>query len=452
MTELRFVGVDPDSKGCQFHLLASSKQFNKDCYFSMDHASLVKCVQWLKSLEPVIIGIEGGGDYSVPLEAVLKKSGISFLGLPADRLADYRKAALGQNKSNKNDARSAALFLKMIHGAQLETSFKPREDRDSDLRQVTRSIYAMSAQVTFLKNRLWKLVRKVSQDLYIWLSGGTGETRDESRLDRRCVLRLLAAQPDVSKWSALSDSDFLDIMGHDGMKNRSNIVKGLRDSTIHAKPAKQYTQILLKQAASDVLHITEQLNDLNECLNNDAENNPAVKLLMQYKGFGSYIAASFVAEVGNIAWYSNDDHLASYAGFGRRNYSTGDRETMVKSHKYNRYLKNAVMQMSIHYVQWNKDTVLASLYRSLIKRGMKKIEAYRRIGRAFIRKFYILMKNVGQERSSVQSGKESMASRTSGNGHKDRLSNTLPSRTVAILQQNDNKYRFKPQEKMCMNT
>lgn len=447
MAKLRIVGVDPDSKGCQFFLLAGDTQFEKNCRFGTDHDSLVKCVLWLKSLGEVLVGIEGRGNYSAPLENVLTQAGIRFLSLPADRLSDFRKAVIGQNKSNKNDARSAALYLQMLHKAGLTTNFETVNHLDSDLREITRTIYRKSKEVTFLRNRLYKIIRKASQDLYIWLSGGAEEKKDEARLDKLCVLRLLSKVPDISLWNSMSDEDFLAVMGSDGMKNRSVIVDSLRKSTAFAVPQKQHRQLLLKQTAADVLHLVLQIRELKVSLEDEAKSEPAVAALTSIKGIGTYLGASFVAEIGSIERFADNNKLASYAGFGRRSHSTGDKEMMLKSRKFNRYLKNTVMQVALRYVQWNPESILSGQYRAMVKNGMKKTEAYRRVGRALIRKFYAMLMGMEKQTSSERSGMEAVASRSSGNSQIDCLSNTLPSRTVTRVHNNVTVKKVKRQEK-----
>jgi len=422
MTGVKFVGVDPDSKGCEFYLLGGARDESRR--FGMDYASMKDCIRWLKKTGNVVVGIEGKGNYSRPLEEALDSEGIRYENFSADKLYHFRQSMIGANKSNRNDAMAAALFLKNLY-ENMPDEPERLISLESDLRELTREIARKSKQATFLTNRLWKQLRRASQDLYMWLSGSDEDSGGEKRADKLCILRLIAARPDVSGWKTLTEAEFLEAAESRKTKNWQVILEGLRKSTAHAVPAKALQKILLKQTAEELLSLKKQMSELEKALEEVAQDYPDVLRISANRGIGIRLASAFVAEIADIRRFANDDKLASYAGFGRREYSTGDTKRMIRSRKFNHYLKDSVMQMSLRYVQWNPDSVLGRYCHALIKKGMKKMEAYRRVGRALIRQFYREMKSMAAEK---EKGKETMASRPSGNDLNDQVSNMAPSR------------------------
>lgn len=446
MGGVKFVGVDPDSKGCEFYLLGGEREQSR--WFGMDYASLKECMLWLKKTGNVVVGIEGNGNYSRPLEEALESEGIRYENFSADKLYHFRQSMIGANKSNRNDAMAAALFLKNLY-ENMPDEPERLISLDSDLRELTREIARKSKQTTFLTNRLWKKLRRASQDLYMWLSGSDKDSDGEKRADKMCILRLIAARPDVTSWKTLTEAEFLEAAEGRKTKNWQGILDGVRKSTAHAEPSKAHQRILLKQTAEELLGLKKQLTELEKALEEVAQDYPEVLRISGNRGIGIKLASAFVAEIADIRRFANDDKLASYAGFGRREYSTGDTKRMIRSRKYNHYLKDSAIQMSVRYVQWNPDSVLGRYYHALIKKGMKKIEAYRRVGRALIRRFYREMKEMSAE---IEKGKETMASRQSGNDLNDQVSNMAPSHSSVRLCTKYSRAAKKMQDTYVLNT
>lgn len=419
MTGKVFVGVDPDSTGCEFYQLDATQTASR--WFAMDYASLKECTTWLKKLGDVLVGIEGKGNFSQPLEVALQSEGIPYLNFPADKIYHYRKSMIGDNKNNVNDAKTTALYLKTIYNGDLA---KPEYayELNTSLRELSREFSIKRKQETFLKNQLWKKIRRCSQDLYLWLSGKGEEIRAHKRADILCLLKLIAQKPDLASWKNMTSNEFIAISGSGKFKNWETIFHGLITSTSHISPLQPHLQLLLKQTAQDLIQLRSQLQELEKALELEATDNVPVQSLCKIRGIGIRLAASFVAEIADINRFANNNKLASYAGYGRREYSTGQTNRMIRSNRFNHNLKSTVTQMAIHYVQWNPDSVLGRYGRALIKKGMKKIEAYKRVGRALIRQFFRIMKA-----DSNINGKVNMANQLIGYDQNDHNGNMRPS-------------------------
>jgi len=83
-------------------------------------------------------------------------------------------------------------------------------------------------------NRLWKLLREASVDLYLALGGGHPEMDiSENVLQNEGILALLAAKPDIYEWKTLSETDFLAVMGdfnYKGLQGEGQTHKRAKES------------------------------------------------------------------------------------------------------------------------------------------------------------------------------------------------------------------------------
>ena len=76
-------------------------------------------------------------------------------------------------------------------------------------------------------------------------------------------------------------------------------------------------------------------------------------------------AAQIVSEIADISRFPNDDHLASYAGLGRREHKTGDGTTERSAFMFNHRLKNTFFTAARNYTLYNPDSHLTGYYRCL---------------------------------------------------------------------------------------
>ena len=104
-----------------------------------------------------------------------------------------------------------------------------------------------------------------------------------------------------------------------------------------------------------------------------------------YKGMGNFTAALICGEIGTIRRFRDDDHLASYAGLTKRDYSTGKNLNQQQPASCNKRLKTAFIGFAKAYLLNNKGSHLQKYHQHLLKRGLSRMEALKRISRALAR-------------------------------------------------------------------
>jgi transposase len=383
------IGIDPDSKGCQCALVKPGEcQTQQRGYLAIEEG-MERFIRWVKKQGDVIMAIEGSNGLSKPMEKALRSAGIVFYSFKPSDVDKFRKAVLGQNKNNKKDAESTARYAMALEAQGKLENCKRVWSPDEELQGLTRSYAQRTKESTREVNRLWKLLRVASVDLYLALGGGHPDIDiTENLLQHEGILALLAAKPDIYEWKTLSETDFLAVMGDYNYKGHDKLIRELKKVSSSFKPISQTISLMIKNSTEQIVLLKKQLTEIKRMIEKFTKDNKAVKTLVRYKGIGIMTASTLTAEIVDIRRFVKDDNLASYAGLCKREYKTGNNEKEVPNCFFNRRLKNAFMTAARNYVLFNPDSHLAGYYRNLVKGGMKQTEARKRVARALVRVFF----------------------------------------------------------------
>ena len=282
---------------------------------------------------------------------------------------------------------------------------------DEQLQGLTRSYAQKVKETTREKNRLWKLLRAASVDLYLAFSGEHPEIKiSENVMQNESILRLLAEKPDIYEWKSFSETDFAALMGDRNYTGREQTIHEMRVVSRNFRPVPTAICLMIKNAAAQIIMLGQQQNEIKKLIGKLTKDNKAVQKLSQYKGIGVLTASALEAEIIDIRRFANNDKLASYAGLARREYKTGDNEKEGINHFFNPRLKNAFMTAAMNFVIFNPDSHLTGYYNNLIKGGMKKTDARKRVARALVRVFYKALYSITQSNNSdtnKENGEES---------------------------------------------
>jgi transposase len=399
------IGIDPDSRGCVACLVMRNGEKPIAKSFSLTARGREALAAFIARDPGVLVGIEGRRGQSSPLEAFFEQSGIAYYSLPAVNVGNYRTAMVGAQKNNQNDARAVAEFLLDLEAKDQLGSFVQPEKVDDELRILARERLRMGEDLTVLTNRLWKALKESANDLYLALSGGD-EDVGKTNLHTMRFLRLCAACPDVSKWSALSEDDIKKLSGNKGPRGWEKFLRTVQ--TPIAAPVGAGHQLVLKQTAEGLLQMLVQKAELEKTLETIVAERPLVLALRDnYKGMGNFSAALIAEEIVSISRFKNDDHLASYAGLTKRDYSTGANTNQRQAASCNKRLKDAFITFARTYLLFNKGSHLAKYHEHLVKTGMSRMEALKRIARVLARDVYRFMKQ--QQIEATQKKEKSVA-------------------------------------------
>ncbi len=419
------IGLDPEAKGFASAYVKTVAEKVRIKTFLSDQENLAKFISWVKKQGDVIIAIEGSNGQSKPIEKALRVEGIVFYSFKPADVSKFRKAVLGQNKNNKRDAESVARYAMALESQGKLEKYQRVFFPDEELRMLTRGYEQKSKAATMEVNRLWKLTRAASVDLYLTLGGKHPDNEiRENIIQKQAILQLLSEKPDLLEWKGLSEEGFLRAMGTRNYKGRTELIKELKKITKTFEPQSAVLSYLIKNSADQVLSLSRQMRELRHLLDTITQDNEAVQLLRGYKGISTITATTLTAEMIDIRRFATDDNLASYSGLCRKEYSTGERSGEAANSVFNRRLKDAFINAAKNFVRFNPESHLSGYCRNLIKGGMKITEAYKRVARALARTFFRRLTSLHQiEREDESAGEMKMRESDMAHGNSNRSDN-----------------------------
>jgi len=419
------IGIDPDSKGfvCA-HVKVSEPAVATRRYVASD-SDLKAFLRWVQGQGDVIVAIEGSNGLSRPLEKALRETGVIFYSLQPADTEKFRKAVLGQNKDNRKDAESVARYAMAMEAQGLLQRYRRVWFADPELQLLSRSYERKSQEATAEVNRLWKLIRLASPDLYLALGGRHPEVElSENALKTQGILSLLSQKPDLGQWKALSEQQMLEAMGGGKYKGRQNLIEQLHKLAGVFTSVSAPMALMIRSSAEQIQRFKREQAEITKMLEVVTADTMAVQALTQTRGIATITAATMIAEIVDIRRFPREDSLACYSGLGMREHSTGETLRMVRSQLFNHRLKDAFMTAARNVVLYNPDSHLAGYHRNLMKAGMSSMEATKRAARALVRVIYrkllALIKEQNTEATAQEAGEKGEGDMANGSLRSDQ--------------------------------
>ncbi len=387
MEVIKAVGIDPASGDYQCALIQEGKKKIIHKVFSVKNDSLTDFIYWIREEKVRIIAIEGQGGFCIPLEKVLRNANLPFYSFNPYLIAKYRQAILGQNKNNRKDATAVALYAMTQYSQNNLEKYKRKWFPDDIFRPLTRMYEQKQKEATREINRLWKIIHRASGDLFLTLREYHKGNGRNSVLTQIWVLKLLSIYPDICSWQFLTEKELISA-SEAKHPNTRKLITDLKSLSVNISTIPEMLIMELQISATTALTLKQGVFLIHQQLEIKVKENPSTSKLISYKGIGPITASQIYSEIADISRFPNNHHLASYAGFGRREYKTGTNTKEKPSFLFNHRLKNAFFTAAKNYTVFNPDSHLTGFYRMLRDKGMKNTEAYKRVGRALIRRFF----------------------------------------------------------------
>jgi len=109
-----------------------------------------------------------------------------------------------------------------------------------------------------------------------------------------------------------------------------------------------------------------------------------VQLLMSIPGVGFLTALTLYAEICEIQRFSNPEKLARYCGLVPRVHQSGERTTMGKETKGNRWLKCVLIEAAWAHLRFCSDGRLARVFEEAVRRKRDKKKAIKIVARKLV--------------------------------------------------------------------
>jgi transposase len=428
------IGIDPDSRGfvCAQVKVAQPAVVTKS--YTTSDSDLKAFLRWVQGQGDVIVAIEGSNGLSRPLEKALREAGIIFYSFKPADTDKFRKAVLGQNKDNRKDAESVARYAMAMEAQGRLQRYRRVWFADPELQLLSRSYERKTQECTAEVNRLWKLIRLASPDLYLAFGGRHPQVElNENALQTQGILTLLSQNPDIGTWKNLSQQQMLEAMGGGKYKGRQTLIEELAKLSSLFRPISAAMALMIRSSAEQIQRLKREQAQISRMLEEVSRDNKAVQALKHRRGIATITATALVAEIVDIRRFAREDSLACYSGLGMAEHSSGQTARMVPSRLFNHRLKDAFITAARNVVPYDPDSHLAGYHRNLVKAGMSPMEATKRCARALVRVIYrqltVLIKEESPGATPRQLGEKGEGDMASGSLRSDQshTSNISPS-------------------------
>jgi transposase len=167
-----------------------------------------------------------------------------------------------------------------------------------------------------------------------------------------------------------------------GIRRRSGLWSRNGQATIASLPLPRHEADRRSQLQALYVHLTEQIDELDQRVRTHAHERPQAARLMTHPGVGAVTALATEVFLGDPSRFADGKAVTSYVGLIPSEYSSGDRQRLGKITKQgNPLLRLLWCEATIHAVQ--RDPVLRRFYRRKLQQkgfGKARVAAARKLG------------------------------------------------------------------------
>ena len=285
-----------------------------------------------------MLGMESTASYHIPLFSYLTARGYRVIVINPLLIANFAKRSLRKTKTDRKDACTIAQFLMR----EKETiSAQTPSYLTTELKDLARRREGLADHVTSLKGNMKRI-----------LSVTFPELETITGIFTKSTLRLLAEYPSAyalreANYTAVADIFITRSRGRKSAASVKALMAAAASSVGVKSPAKE---LVLKQEASLLIHVQEQMKETTELLMNllNERMKQDMEILCSIKGIGENTAVNFLIEMGGeVENYENDKKLIAASGLDPSTYQSGKYEGKSRiSKRGNRHLRRVIWLMA----------------------------------------------------------------------------------------------------------
>jgi len=140
--------------------------------------------------------------------------------------------------------------------------------------------------------------------------------------------------------------------------------------------------------------LDRQIGELDQAVQQAAENNPQARLLMTQPGVGPITSLAFVLTIGDVSRFRHSNQVASYVGLIPREHSSGGKQRLgAISKQGNRFLRQLLVEAAQSATRLDRGFRKEYQARCHHKpKGVAKVAAARKLA---VRLYWMMRQNVG---------------------------------------------------------
>ena len=330
--------------------------------------------------EPVTIGLEATGHYWLALHDALERAGHTVQVLNPLQTHAYRKTTIRKVKSDRKDAWLIADVVRIGRG---RAAYVP-DETILQLRELTRFRWGLVDQIGDAKRRALSVLDRVFPEYESLFSDVF--LKSSRALLQRATTAAEFADADLAELASVLKQTSRNRFG---LEKAEAVQAAARDSLGLTKLG-GVASFELRALLDHIVFLEQQVAACEQQI------EPLLATLEQHvteiPGIGHVLAASLMAEIGDVSRFARFESLVAYTGIDPTVFSSGE-FTATETHMSKRgspYLRRALWLAAISASQSNPD--LADYLQRRLEQGKPWGTAMGAVARKLLSRIYVVLK------------------------------------------------------------
>ena len=364
----------------------------KGLFFNNERQEFERFLDWMNRAKEkmeannIIVAMEPTGHYYFALEEYLEALGIEVVIVNA-RDVNYMGKTYN-NDNSKNDPRDAYLIGYLCSDGRYSVTTRPKEGEYAEIRELTNHRDHLVKRQSGSINELHCIFSQIFPEYKKVKESGISEGLLAVFLELKSLDNIIKAG-----WEGVYEA-LKKHKKHQIGRKKAKQIHELARKSIGVKRKVKTTQTVLISLIQEYQFYQNQINTIDEQINELIKGMDAAQRLMEIDGIGPVIAATFLAEVGDIANFKSAKQIQKLAGYAIRTNISGDTEGSTRTTKMGRKrLKKILYQAALSTIGTNKEIKqIYGYYTQEREQPLKKMKAVTTISCKLIRIFFSLLK------------------------------------------------------------
>jgi len=364
----------------------------KGLFFNNERQEFERFLDWMNRAKEkmeannIIVAMEPTGHYYFALEEYLEALGIEVVIVNA-RDVNYMGKTYN-NDNSKNDPRDAYLIGYLCSDGRYSVTTRPKEGEYAEIRELTNHRDHLVKRQNGSINELHCIFSQIFPEYKKVKESGISEGLLAVFLELKSLDNIIKAG-----WEGVYEA-LKKHKKHQIGRKKAKQIHELARKSIGVKRKVKTTQTVLISLIQEYQFYQNQINIIDEEINELIKGMDAAQRLMEIDGIGPVIAATFLAEVGDIANFKSAKQIQKLAGYAIRTNISGETEGSMRITKMGRKrLKKILYQASLSTIGTNKEIKqIYAYYTQEREKPLKKMKAVTAISCKLIRIFFSLLK------------------------------------------------------------
>jgi transposase len=331
--------------------------------------------------EPVTIGLEATGHYWMALHDALRGAGLTVQVLNPLQTHAYRKTTV---RRVKNDRKDAWLIADVVRIGRGRAAYVP-DETILQLRELTRFRWGLVDQIGDAKRRALTILDRVFPEYEALFS-------DVFIKSSRALLQQATTAADFADADLAELTKVLKQTSHGRLgQDRAEAVQAAARDSLGLSKLGSVAGFELRALLDHIAFLEHQVAAVEQQI--DVLLARVEQHVTDIKGIGAVLAASLVAEIGDISRFPRLESLVAYTGIDPTVFSSGE-FTATETHMSKRgspYLRRALWLAAISASRSNPD--LATYLQHRLDQGKPWGTAMGAVARKLLSRIYVILKH-----------------------------------------------------------